>query len=384
MNKKMNKIENITLGCDPEFFLKNINTEEFVSAVGLIGGTKEKPTDISPKGLTGYGVQEDNVAVEFNIPPAKTAEEMIGSISYVMDWLKKNKLPGTLRADPSPSAEFNPKYLKSKQAQTFGCEPDINAWECCENISPSANGNWRCAGGHIHIGYNNPNLDTSLQIIKAMDLFLGVPSVLYDQDKERKKMYGKAGACRFKNFGTEYRVLSNFWIFNDVLIEWAFNNTLCAIKFINDNKNFDKLIEKESELIINTINSQNKEEAEKLIKKYKIPVPDFNKGLRYKSVNADRFYKAMVMENEENFAAADQGINIDEDRNRIRFVDVRQFEEVPQNIIPDEVGEPVNDVQDLPAWDREIMQAMEIQQRDLLPQRREIRIRGRNIGFRPV
>jgi len=179
--------------------------------------------------------------------------------------------------DPSPSAEFDPKYLEHKQAKIFGCEGSINAWECCENRSPKPNGNYRCSGGHLHCGYDNPNLDDSLRIAKAFDLFLGVPSILYDEDKERRKMYGKAGEIRFPKFGLEFRVLSNFWIFNDNLIEWVFNNVHNAIDFINNNKNFDKLIEKEKENIVSCINTQDKELAEKLIKKYKIPVPDLNK-----------------------------------------------------------------------------------------------------------
>jgi len=59
-----NKIENITIGGDPEFFLKNKNTGEFIPAIGLIGGTKKEPIDISPEGKTGYALQEDGVAGE--------------------------------------------------------------------------------------------------------------------------------------------------------------------------------------------------------------------------------------------------------------------------------------------------------------------------------
>ena len=34
-----------------------------------------------------------------------------------------------------------------------------------------------------------------------MDLFLGVPSILIDPDTERRKMYGKAGDYRLKEYG---------------------------------------------------------------------------------------------------------------------------------------------------------------------------------------
>lgn len=55
--------------------------------------------------------------------------------------------------------------------------------------------------GHIHIGYNNPEIEKSVDIIKAMDLFLGIPSILMDKDTLRRSRYGKAGAFRFKSYG---------------------------------------------------------------------------------------------------------------------------------------------------------------------------------------
>ena len=61
-------------------------------------------------------------------------------------------------------------------------------------------------------------------VIKAMDLFLGVPSVLMDNGIDRKKLYGKAGAFRSKPYGVEYRTLSNFWIFKPELIDWVWRN----------------------------------------------------------------------------------------------------------------------------------------------------------------
>ena len=53
------------------------------------------------------------------------------------------------------------------------------------------------------------------------DYYLGLPALLLDGDDRRKELYGKAGACRFKEYGIEYRVLSNFWIANDDNRRWA-------------------------------------------------------------------------------------------------------------------------------------------------------------------
>jgi hypothetical protein len=62
-----------------------------------------------------------------------------------------------------------------------------------------------------------------------MDLFLGVPSILMDKGDVRKQLYGSAGAYRDKPYGGEYRTLSNFWIFDNHLIEWVWNNTSRAV-----------------------------------------------------------------------------------------------------------------------------------------------------------
>jgi hypothetical protein len=72
-------------------------------------------------------------------------------------------------------------------------------------------------GGHIHISEYNVDL------IRYMDLYLGVPSILMDTDTRRRELYGKAGAYREKPWGLEYRVLSNFWYKTPELIGWVWD-----------------------------------------------------------------------------------------------------------------------------------------------------------------
>ena len=52
-----------TIGADPEVFLERNNIP--VSSIGKIGGTKYEPIHIQD----GIFLQEDNVTVEYNIPP---------------------------------------------------------------------------------------------------------------------------------------------------------------------------------------------------------------------------------------------------------------------------------------------------------------------------
>ena len=93
---------NITVGCDPELFLLN-KQNKLVASCGLIGGTKQEPRFITE---LGHMVQEDNVAVEFGIPPAHSKEAFVNDVSYVMDYLKEFLSEQDLMLSCTASAMF--------------------------------------------------------------------------------------------------------------------------------------------------------------------------------------------------------------------------------------------------------------------------------------
>lgn len=225
-----------TKGADPELFLRNTTTGEFVSSVGLIGGSKDFPMPIGE----GCAVQEDNVAVEFNIPPCKSAEDFVKSINYNIEYLTARAKELGLELCIQPSAKFSDKELDSDAARQFGCEPDYNAWkDGAQNPRPKAdNPNLRSAGGHIHVevadGLN------CLDVVKAMDLFVGCMMLEFDNDVDRRQLYGKAGAFRKKSYGVEYRTASNMWIASDERIRWAWEQTEKALQFVRDGNKFDE------------------------------------------------------------------------------------------------------------------------------------------------
>ena len=216
-----------TIGADPELFIKKYGS--YKSAVGLIGGSKWAPKPIDD---LGHAVLEDNVALEFNIAPAESKGAFAASIHKVLDHFR-SILPD-YELDTASAASFPEEELNTPQAQEFGCEPDFNAWTGKTNPKPHAiDENLRSCGGHIHVG-NNLAQAHPLEVIRAMDLFLGVPSVKLDNGQLRKQLYGKAGCFRKKDYGVEYRTLSNFWIFDDKLIDWAYEGTAKALQFIKD------------------------------------------------------------------------------------------------------------------------------------------------------
>jgi len=251
----------VTLGADPEVFFEYLGRP--VSAIGLIGGSKETPRST---GEDGFFVLEDNVAAEYNIPPATSptafSDNVARGLAHVESYAKANDRVLSFLA----SASFEPKELDNPQAQEFGCMPDYNAWTYAMNEPPhTEDANFRTVGGHVHVGGYPENVN-SVNLIRCMDLFLGVPSIILDKDKDRRKLYGKAGAFRVKDYGVEYRTLSNFWIFSSVNRLWVWNATQKAIAFAANNTiETDGVI---GEIIKHTINESDADGYYSLLKEY--------------------------------------------------------------------------------------------------------------------
>jgi hypothetical protein len=262
-------IESIKIGADMEVFLQHAQSGEILSAEGHVFGTKQVPF-IMDSSEPGYTCSLDNVLAEFNIPPA------IGPYlfsSYIDKGLKllSSHVSKIFKLSIQASAYLPPKELETENAKLFGCEKDYNAWLEIENEAPVPDGNLRTAGAHVHVGYRIPDPFESVSLVQSMDLFLGVPSVLMDEDTDRKKLYGKAGAHRLKPYGVEYRVLSNFWIKSERLRMWVYSNTMMAAKFTNEGDVF-LISNAVKEDIIDCINNSDKEKAQKLITHFNIPI----------------------------------------------------------------------------------------------------------------
>lgn len=254
----------ITIGCDPELFLQN-NLGEFKSAINLIGGSKLFPRIIREDGCA---VQEDNVAVEFNIPPTTEVDKFVEAINFNLKYIEELVREKGLSLSITASANFGSKELRPRAAREFGCDPDYNAWTGRINPRPkSSDKSLRSAGGHIHV----QTIHNPFYMARAMDLFVGVPSVLLDADTRRRELYGKAGACRPKDYpGVEYRAVSNFWIATDELKRWVFNQTQRAHEWMNTQAAEFGYLEGESDRIQECINTSNQELANQIMRDYGI------------------------------------------------------------------------------------------------------------------
>lgn len=267
-------MEDIKIGSDIEVFLQNPDGS-FLSAIGLIGGSKEEPLPLEKEGCA---IQEDNVALEYNVPAVDLNEAglMYANIQYVLDTVRKSgKIPEGVQIVCCSSARFSEDQLDNIKAQTFGCEPDFNAWqEGMANERPYGAGNLRSCGGHIHVSYPEATVEKTLTLVRLFDLFLGVPSVLLDPDTDRRRLYGKAGAFRYKQWGKdqgfEYRVLSNFWTKSEELVTWVFNQIRLAFEFYERGEMGVLALEGD---IVSAINNSNASLAEVLMGEFGITLP---------------------------------------------------------------------------------------------------------------
>lgn len=220
----------LLIGADPEVFVTHRGG--FVSGHGMIPGTKMAPHPVN------YGaVQVDGMALEFNIDPAETEDQFVGNIRAVYDRMAQ-MIPVGMQLAPVPVATFSEKVFweSPDEARELGCTPDYNAWTGDMNPKPDGDTTMRTASGHIHIGwtkdmdpYDPAHYEDCRNLVKQLDYYLGVPSLLWDTDNRRRKLYGKAGAFRPKSYGVEYRVLSNVWLTKESLIRYVYRATRKAV-----------------------------------------------------------------------------------------------------------------------------------------------------------
>lgn len=269
----------VYVGSDPELFLED-STGKIVSAIGKIGGTKKKPRPVKELGR-GFAVQEDNVLVEYNTPPVTSIESWQTAHNVMIDYLTTLVGKHNLKLNFKASHSMPEDEMNNPKAWIFGCDPDFDVWALRMNPKPTAKDKFlRSAGGHIHIGYTNPTPAISIQIVRALDYFVGAWLAKLDPDTKRRELYGKAGACRFKPYGVEYRTPSNFWLTSPALTQEVFNRTkkaaskfsvvkeeLCrqAADFINGDT--DKLDWEEAQ-------NQKETDLEFIISKYKTQLAD--------------------------------------------------------------------------------------------------------------
>lgn len=271
----------VTIGTDPEFFLKK--GDEYVSSQSAkIQGTKHEPVALK----NGGTIQRDNVAVEFATAPAVSKDDFVEKIrSCLRD--THDMLPKGHEMVATPSAVFEEIHLTDPEAQEFGCDPDFNAYTVSMNEKPwCGDSGFRSCGAHIHVGCLDSDgnaikgleflleFDGKILAVKAMDLFHGTISTMFDNSEaaiKRRELYGKAGCHRPTDYGVEYRVLSNYWIKSPELVMLMDSLTRDAMTLTAAGE-LKKILDLVGEgELQNTINNGDVAAAEKIVEVYVLP-----------------------------------------------------------------------------------------------------------------
>ena len=266
--------QQVSLGADPEFFFSKGGT--------VVGSEKVLPE----QGLMGRFVR-DGVQAELN-PNASTCRALLGNeIHQCFYRLYRDIISNSpdLNIEVTSCVKISQEELDSlsEKSKVFGCAPSNNVYNAEGDKTSKITVNpkkylRRSAGGHIHLGniyktyldpkhgslYNRDcnftsvynigfrterafteNLET---MVKMMDIIVGNTCVMIDRDpnnKERRQVYGKAGEHRKKDYGFEYRTLSNFWLRSYQLMSFVMGLSRMAVLLVEqsvENNDYAKAI----------------------------------------------------------------------------------------------------------------------------------------------
>src|ERR1035437_500862 len=275
--KPLSFYQAVSLGCDPEFFFakggKVIGSEKVLDASGIKTNPQDN-TSYHPSG--GGNISKfimDGVQAELNPRPSSCRALLGNEIRACFRDLHALLVSKGVVADFSQCVEVTQEEMDtlSDKARIFGCAPSTNCYTAAESkisVDPKVY-RGRSAGGHIHIGnqyqqyLDNPGfreqyraayeiskdpnnawkigsrteyaLKTPDIMVPVLDIVLGNTCVLVDRapsNKERRKVYGKAGEHRLKPYGIEYRTLSNFWLRSYQLMSMVMGITRLAVQLV--------------------------------------------------------------------------------------------------------------------------------------------------------
>src|SRR5690606_7717723 len=266
------------VGADIEEFL--VKDGQVLSAIGVIGGDKHHPRWVS------YGnLQEDNTLAEYAINPCASQDSFVEHVLGMRKELQA-AVPGyTLGTYATHVYDRDLLISFGKKALEFGCSAAFNAWseelmhfssmdkftsrtitadeeDRLRVMSPTPYTELRTAGGHVHFSYSNPSDTVTLRVIRVLDYLLGCWSVFNDPDRLRRKMYGRAGYCRIKPYGGEYRVLSNFWVQSEAFVRTVYELISLAVSSVNRLEYLSTIASGDE--VQDVINSYNVRDAERI------------------------------------------------------------------------------------------------------------------------
>lgn len=249
--KPLSYERDVTLGCDPEFFFtgsngKTTGAEKILPEAGLTykPGTYNHDGAHTALNDAPSKIVIDGVQAELNPRPNPCRANLANEISACFRDLHKTLKDRGINVSFSPVVDITQAELDSlsEKSKTFGCAPSTNVYaQSTSKISVDPKKYLkRSAGGHIHLGWggsdrNKEALKNIEVMIPILDIIVGNTSVLIDRNpvnKERRKVYGKVGEYRLKEYGLEYRTLSNFWLQSYQIMSLMFGLSRLAVHVV--------------------------------------------------------------------------------------------------------------------------------------------------------
>lgn len=281
------KENEITIGLDPELMLVEKNSGRIVSAIPVLRNNKYNPIDLGD----GFTCYYDNVLVEGTFIPSTNKEEFIKNLKMGLSKIA-DKVGDKYSLAPISSHIFGDNEIEHPDAAAFGCNPEYCAYDISEVIPPEPGSGLRSGSAHIHIGRSDfkqyedeygdilsddplLSFDSKIKTIKLMDIFVGLPLAImdtFDDSKERRKLYGKAGRHRVTKYGVEYRTPSNFWMTSPEIAELIFDLTKYAVNLEMSGRTEDILPLVSSDEVRTAIDNSDSQLAMKVLKDINFPV----------------------------------------------------------------------------------------------------------------
>lgn len=221
-----------TLGTDPEGFLKDKESGQYLPSEFFFNGAKDAPEIMAE----GYATLCDNLMVEFNVPPASTKLEFVSFINQGIEFIQQ-KLPKDVELVFNQAVKFDPGFLEIPSALMFGCAPQLNMYGIESKHFNEIPKDVRFAGGHIHLGVPEGIKDLP-RLVKCFDLFVGLPLLSPEEfsRNSRKDFYGNPGTYRETSYGFEYRTPSCEWLKSNSSIEWVWDAVERAVSIYLDSE----------------------------------------------------------------------------------------------------------------------------------------------------
>lgn len=164
----------------------------------------------------------DNMNVEIATRPVTTLADWHSTTADLIEQVRNHGEGFDLMFEPVVT--YPDQYLTHPLARISGCNPDFSAYFMEKNAAPdfAELDGTRSNGAHVHADLHGGD---PYWYARWMDMLIALPFLLHEKPSSRRTLYGKAGCLRVKDYGAEYRTLSNMWINDHAKREFVWEMT---------------------------------------------------------------------------------------------------------------------------------------------------------------